>query len=211
MNITFIAPPAAGKGTQSNLVAREYGIPHISTGDLLRNTNDIEIKKILKSGSFVSDDIITKLLKNRLDEKDCEKGFVLDGYPRNIKQVKMYENIVENKGKNIVIVLDLDRKIAENRIVGRKVCMRCGEVYNDLIADSKPKIYDICDKCHNKLIKREDDNIESFEKRMEIYDQETRPLINYFEKKGIVYHVDSGINKEYTFDQIKKIIGGLNG
>lgn len=212
MNITFIAPPAAGKGTQSALISEEYGIPHISTGDLLRNSNNKKIKELLKTGSFVDDSIITELLQKRLSSEDCNKGFVLDGYPRNIKQVEHYEQIIKktNQAKNIIIVLDLDKKNAENRIVGREVCPNCGEVYNKLIPKNAPTIKGICDKCHQKLIKREDDSIHTFQKRMEVYEKETKPLIEYFEKKGILYHVDSNNSKSETFEQIKKIIGGFN-
>ena len=211
MIITFIAPPAAGKGTQSVKVSGKYGIPHISTGDLLRNLGSEDVKKDLSEGKFVSDELVSDLLKKRINEPDCANGYVLDGYPRNLNQAKIYETILnESQRENsIVIVLDLDKSIAVKRIIGRKVCQNCGAVFNDLIEGAKSKEEDICDKCHHKLIKRTDDTRETFEKRLAIYEKDTKPLIDYYEQKGMAYHVNSGISSENTFEEIIKIIGGL--
>lgn len=211
MNITFIAPPAAGKGTQSEIVEKEYNIPHISTGDLLRNCDDLEIQELLKKGCFVSDEVITDLLKKRLMNLDCDRGFVLDGYPRTLKQVSLYKQMLEELGKDlgVVIVLDLDKQTCSDRIIGRRVCLNCGEVFNVLIENAKPKVDGICDHCGHELIKRDDDNVDTFEKRYAIYEKETKPIIERFEEMGIVYHVDSSINQAHTFAQVKEILGGL--
>lgn len=211
MNITFIAPPAGGKGTQSAKVSKKYGIPHISTGDLLRNTNDEGIKNLLKQGKFVNEDIVTKLLKERLSQSDCDKGYVLDGYPRTLKQAQNYEAILKELGKEdiIIIVLDLDKEIAAKRVIGREICQNCGHVFNNLFEDTKSKKENICDNCGDGLTKRADDTLETFEKRYHTYQTKTEPLIKHYEAKGIVYHVNSGINKDYTFREIEKIIGGL--
>ena len=178
MNITFIAPPAAGKGTQSAKVSREYGLPHISTGDLLRNVDDEDLQNKLSQGQFASDELVTRLLEERLKEDDCDKGYVLDGFPRNLKQARIYDELLEklHKDKGIVIVLDLDKEIAAKRIIGRKVCPNCGEVFNDLIEESKPKQEGICDKCHGNLTSRDDDSEETFEKRYQINQKETAPI-----------------------------------
>lgn len=210
MNITFIAPPAAGKGTQSAKVSKKYGIPHISTGDLLRNIQDENLKQSLNQGNFASDELVTNLLEVRLQQKDCDKGYVLDGYPRNLGQAKTYEKLLKklNKPMGIVIILDLDKEIAKQRIVGREICPNCGAVFNELL-DPKAKVKGICDNCQHQLIKRNDDNEQTFEKRYQIYENQTAPLIKYYEDKKIAYHVNSGINATYTFDQIQKIIGGL--
>ena len=124
MNITFIAPPAAGKGTQATKISKEYGIPHISMGDLLRDVEDPEIKQILSKGAFVDNRLVLRLLKERLLKDDCTEGFVLDGFPRNLEQAAMYEELLNNlhKDKGIVIVLDLDKETAAKRITGRKIC-----------------------------------------------------------------------------------------
>ncbi len=211
MNITLIAPPAAGKGTQAKKISKEYGIPHISTGDLLRKINDENLHQSLKNGQFASDELVTNLLKERLKQTDCQNGFVLDGYPRNLKQAKMYNQILAelNIPLGYIIVLDLDKEIAKKRIIGRKVCPNCGAVFNDLLEDSKPKQKDVCDNCQNTLVKREDDNENTFETRFQIYMKQTEPIINYYEQNHQVYHVNSGINSDYTFNEIKKIIGGL--
>ena len=211
MNITLIAPPAAGKGTQAKKISKEYGIPHISTGDLLRKINDENLHQSLKKGQFASDELVTNLLKERLKQTDCQNGFVLDGYPRNLKQARMYNQILAELNIPLVyiIVLDLDKEIAKKRIIGRKVCPNCGAVFNDLLEDSKPKQKDVCDNCQNTLVKREDDNENTFETRFQIYMKQTEPIINYYEQNHQVYHVNSGINSDYTFNEIKKIIGGL--
>ena len=208
MNILFLAPPAAGKGTQSMQICKQYGLIHISTGDLLRNCEDENIAKLIKNGEFVSDEIVTSLLENKLVQKECDKGYVLDGYPRNIKQAKLYDDLLVKLGKDegVVIVLDLDKEIAKKRIVGRRICPNCGAVFNDYIKEALPKVDNLCDYCHHSLIKRDDDNEDTFNKRYAIYENETKPLIEYYKNKGILYYVDSGVDIDYTFRQVQNII-----
>ncbi len=210
MNITFLAPPAAGKGTQSAKLSEKYGIPHISTGDLLRESDDEDVKEKLKSGLFVSDELVTKLLEERLRKDDCKNGFILDGYPRNVSQASAYELLLRKLGKKgIVIVLDLDEATACSRIVGRLVCKNCGGVFNDEIAEDMPLESGVCDFCHHSLTRRSDDTKEIFSNRFHIYEKETKPLITYFEDKGMVYHVDSSKHTNEVFEEILNIIGGL--
>ena len=211
MNITLIAPPAAGKGTQAKKISEEYKIPHISTGDLLRNIHDEKLNGKLKTGTFVDDDTITKLLKERLSKRDCKKGYVLDGYPRNLKQAELYENLLKelNIEMGPVFVIQIEKEEAIKRMVGRQICPNCGAVYNELIETINPKQKGICDNCKTPLIKREDDNEETFKKRFETYEKITKPLINYYEGKGNLYYIKSEITPEKTFEQIKEIIGGL--
>ncbi|MBQ8871273.1 MAG: nucleoside monophosphate kinase [Bacilli bacterium] len=214
-SIIFIAPPAAGKGTQAVMLSSKYNIPHISTGDILRNAqDDTERGKYISSemakGHFISDEIILELLTERLSQSDCENGYILDGFPRNIKQAEEYEEILNklNKDLGIVIVLDIDKEIAKERIVGRISCPKCGSVFNDMIEESMPKEAGICDKCKTKLKKREDDNAESFEVRFEGYLAKTEPLIEYYQNKNILYRVDSSLGKDITFNQIEDILRG---
>lgn len=211
-SIIFIAPPAAGKGTQSVLIKDKYGIPHISTGDLLRNEAlvDEHIKSELALGHFIADDITLNLLKKRLQKEDCNNGYILDGFPRNLNQALAYEKILGelNKQLGVIIVLDLDRAIALKRIVGRLSCTTCGAIYNDMLSDMMPKQIGICDKCGSKLSKRSDDNETTFNTRYETYQTQTAPLIDYYQGKHLLYHVNSGISKEYTFAAIEKIING---
>ncbi len=210
MNITFISAPAAGKGLISSMLNEKYGYPHISIGDLLRGVDDDTVKKQLENGEFVDNKIIAKLLKKRLSQSDCKDGFILDGFPRNISQISIYEDICENANdkKNIIIVLEIPREIGEKRITGRRVCLNCGYVFNEYY--DKPKIYGICDHCKHRLIQRSDDNIETYERRYDTYLKETKPVIDYFETKGEVYHVDGSKSGEETFSEITKIIGGYN-
>ncbi len=209
-SIIFIAPPAAGKGTQSTLIKEKYGIPHISTGELLRKEALInnQIKEELSLGHLISDDITISLLKKRIQQDDCNNGYILDGFPRNMYQALAYNKILEelNKQLGVVIVLDLDKENAKKRIIGRLSCPACGAVYNDMLDDMMPKELGICDRCSATLIKRSDDNEETFNTRFETYLKQTEPLIDYYGKIHALYHVDSGINKDYTFHQIEKII-----
>jgi len=214
-SIIFIAPPAAGKGTQSKLVSEKYNIPHISTGDLLRSVIETgstlgkSIKAEIDKGHFVSDELILELLKQRLSQDDCQNGYILDGYPRNLSQAKEYDKLLESLNKELgyVILLDLDKETAKKRIVGRLSCKNCGTVYNELIEDTRPKNTGMCDKCNIELSKRNDDNEETFEERFDTYLKQTEPLINYYENKGCLYRVNSGVRKERIFEEIVRIIG----
>ncbi len=204
MNIILIAPPAAGKGTQAKLLSSRYNLPHISVGDLIRNNMNDELKDIMNSGKLIDDSIIFDLLEKRLNQGDCENGYILDGFPRNLNQAYTYEKM--NHSLDYVILLDVDKDITKNRILGRKACPKCGHVYNDLFINTKPINDNLCDHCNIPLIKREDDNEETFEKRYQTYLNETSPIIDYYQNKGILNKVDSSISPETTFNSIKNII-----
>ena len=210
-DIILIAPPAAGKGTQAKLLSSKYQIPHISTGDLLRaatgELGDI-VKKTMESGALVSDDLVLKLLEERITKEDCQNGYILDGFPRNVSQAESYMKLLEklNKPLGDVIYLDASKEVTQKRIVGRLSCPTCGAVYNDQIDESKPKRFGTCDKCNGPLSKRSDDNLETFEKRYQTFMNETYPLLNYFKNKGKLFTVGSGISKERTLNEIEKII-----
>ena len=210
-DIILIAPPAAGKGTQAKLLSSKYQMPHISTGDLLRaatgELGDI-VKKTMESGALVSDDLVLKLLEERITKEDCQNGYILDGFPRNISQAESYMKLLEklNKPLGDVIYLDASKEVTQKRIVGRLSCPTCGAVYNDQIDESKPKKFGTCDKCNGPLSKRSDDNLETFEKRYQTFMNETYPLVNYFKSKGKLFTIGSGISKERTLSEIEKII-----
>lgn len=210
-DIILIATPAAGKGTQAKLLSSKYQIPHISTGDLLRaatgELGDI-VKKTMESGALVSDDLVLKLLEERITKEDCQNGYILDGFPRNVSQAESYMKLLEklNKPLGDVIYLDASKEVTQKRIVGRLSCPTCGAVYNDQIDESKPKKFGTCDKCNGPLSKRSDDNLETFEKRYQTFMNETYPLLNYFKNKGKLFTVGSGISKERTLSEIEKII-----
>lgn len=215
-NIIFIAPPAAGKGTYAKLLADKYNIPHISTGDLLREeiakSTDLglKIKDIIEAGALVDDDIITDLLKNRLVKSDCDNGYILDGYPRNIEQAKMYEELLNsiNKDLGVVIFLDIDKKLAMKRALSRIVCSNCGTSYNLIVEELKPKKENICDKCEFDLQVRNDDNEKTFITRFDNYLEKTQSLIDYYKNKNVlkVVRVLEELSVLEVFENIEEII-----
>lgn len=212
-NIILVAPPAAGKGTQAELLESKYNIPHISTGDLLRcaiekkDKNAQEIKSLIDKGLFVSDEIVLNLLSNRIEEEDCKNGYILDGFPRTLNQAKLYNNYLEkNSHRVIVILIDLDKEIAKDRINNRISCSNCGRVYNLSNKSLSPKEMGICDNCGEKISKRKDDNSETYEIRYNEYVKDTEPIINYYREKGYLYVVDGNNDTEVINQQIIKII-----
>lgn len=215
-SIILIAPPAAGKGTQAKLISDKYALPHISVGDLIRaSLNDDslasqKLKEQMQNGKLIDDEIIIDLLKMRLKEKDCLNGYILDGFPRNLNQAYIYDKmLVElNKKLGYVIFLDAPKEVIKKRILGRVSCLKCGRVYNTLFDNTKPINDMLCDKCNEILVARDDDNEKTFEKRYETYLLETKPIIQFYEDKGVLVKVDSSISKQYTFEQIEAIIGG---
>lgn len=207
MNITFIAPPAAGKGALSNMIFEKYGYPHVSIGDLLRNVEDEKIKKELEAGAFVNNEIVAKLLYDRLSKEDCLNGFVLDGFPRNLSQVDIYESICEKSNlKNIIIVVDIPKEIGEKRITGRRVCMNCGKVYNVNFEESMPKQLGKCASCGHDLTKRSDDNLDTYDHRFDVYVNETAPILDYYKDSSKIYHIDGTRSLDDVFSSIEKVI-----
>lgn len=217
-NIIFIAPPAAGKGTLSHMLEEKYHMPHISTGDLLRDalTHDTketkELKQQMESGVLISDDIILNLLTNRIKNSDCDNGYILDGFPRNLSQAEAYEKILKELGKTLgeVIYVSVSKDVAMKRIIGRISCPKCKAVYNELIEESKPKVAEICDRCGSKLVKRNDDNEKTFQVRFDTYIESTEPLIHHYEELGKLHRVNNDVSKELAFSEIESILNGGN-
>lgn len=213
-NIIFIAPPAAGKGTQSAILEKKYNLPHISTGDILREESkkDTElgryIAEVLSSGSLVKDDVTYTLLQNRLSESDCQNGYVLDGFPRNIEQAYKYDEILKNLNQELgyVIKLDINEETLEKRITGRRICENCKTVYNINSETEKPKQESICDKCGGRLYQRNDDNVTSFKNRYKVYEEKTKPLLDYYKKKGILYVINGDDSVESIAKKIDKVL-----
>jgi len=213
-NIMFIAPPAAGKGTQAELVVEKYHIPHISTGDILREIakEDSEIgnyvKETMASGGLVKDDITYQLIEDRLNKDDCKKGFIIDGFPRNLDQAYQYDKILDKLGYEVgnVILINIDRKTLEKRITGRRLCEKCNAIYNINDEMSSPKQESICDECGGKLYQRTDDNLESFNTRYETYLSKTEPIIKHYKDMGVLKEVDGNDTIENIFQSIDKII-----
>ncbi len=186
MYIVILGAPGAGKGTQSKLISEEYKIPAISTGDLLRsasaNQNDaVKIVDIISKGMLVSNELMIKVLQNRLNKKDCNGGFILDGFPRSLEQAKLMDEIFNYVP--VIINISIDTEILVKRLVGRFSCKDCGSIYNRFFL--KPNIDGICDECGgHSFVYRSDDEEEIIRKRMAVYEEQTRPLINYYEENN---------------------------
>ena len=206
-NIIFIAPPAAGKGTQSNMLKEKFGYNHISTGDMLREAinsgSEIgkEVKNIIDKGELVSDDLIIKLVKDKLTSLEG-KPFILDGFPRTLNQAESLDKILTDD--YIVIYLDLDESEAINRITGRLTC-NCGKSYNVNIEELKPKVDGICDNCGSILIKRDDDNVESFKVRFKTFLDNTDSILKYYEDKEKLIKIDVNKDVQDIFESILEV------
>ena len=213
MNILIMGPAGAGKGTMSELILKEYDIPHISTGDMLRENvrNNTELGKLAKSymeaGKLVPDDVINAMVEDRLQQPDCQKGYLLDGFPRTLVQAEAFSEIADKIGKPVecVVALEVDFEILKDRITGRRICSKCGAIYH--VKGHPSKVEGVCDECGGELIQRKDDTVEQLKVRMEEYEAKTAPIIGYFEPKGVVTHIDASKNAEATFAQVKEALG----
>ena len=208
MRIVFIAPPAAGKGTQSNLLSNELNIEHISTGDLLREeikNGNKELQSIIESGNLVNDEMILSLLSKKISNLD---SYILDGFPRTINQAVSLDDLLKSENEQIdyVIYLSLDKETAKKRILGRVSCPKCGSVYNTMIDGMNSKISMVCDNCNSQLTKRIDDTEETLNKRYDTYIKETEPLIQYYKDKGVLYQIDSSRDTITVYNDIKNLI-----
>lgn len=208
MKIIFIAPPAAGKGTQSNLLSNEFNIEHISTGDLLREeikSGNKELQSIIESGKLVNDELILAILAKKIDSLD---SYILDGFPRTINQAISLDELLKSKNEKIdyVIYLSVDKEIAKKRILGRISCPKCGSVYNTMIEGMNSKVDMICDNCNSELTKRIDDTEETLSTRYDTYIRETEPLIEYYKNKGVLYQIDSSKDTMTVYNDIKNIL-----
>jgi len=213
-NIMFIAPPAAGKGTQAELVTAKYNIPHISTGDILREIakEDSEIgnyvAETLASGKLVKDDITYKLIEERLARDDCKNGYIIDGFPRNLDQAVEYDKILAKLGYDVgnVILINIDPKTLEKRITGRRICEDCHTIFNINDPAKTPQVESVCDKCGGKLYQRDDDNIEAFQVRYAMYLEKTAPIIDHYREQNVLHEINGNETLENVFKQIDEII-----
>jgi len=213
MNIILIAPPSAGKGTLAKMISKNYQIPHISVGDLLREEIDENtdlgksIKMIVERGDLVKDELLTELIFKRLAKEDCNLGYILDGYPRTVAQAIIYEDILTKLNKDIgkVIFLDIDYDLALKRMMGRVICSKCGASYNLESEELRPKKENVCDSCYSSLEKRDDDNVSTFKSRFENYTLKTAPLIDYYKEKNILKEVKID-SKDKAIDTYNKIV-----
>lgn len=213
MRIVLMGPPGAGKGTQAKYIADKYLIPHISTGDIFRkNIKDktelgLKAKEYIDKGELVPDTITARIVEQRIREKDCSDGFLLDGFPRTENQADMLKEILSKMGVTLdyAINIHMDEEALIERLSARRVCTSCGSSYN--VKFNPPANEGICDVCSNKLIQRDDDKIETVVNRLEVYDVQTAPLIHYYNKLGLLYSVDGDQSIEKVFDDICEILG----
>lgn len=209
MKLIFLGAPGAGKGTQSNIIKKKLNIPVISTGNIIRSEiakkSDLGIKatKYTESGALVPDEVVIDMIKNRLSEKDCEKGYILDGFPRTLNQAKALTNMGISIDK--VINISVPKKDIILRMSGRRVCSKCGASYH--IEYNKPKANGICDDCGNGLSIRKDDTEETVINRLEVYENETKPLVNYYSGENKLSTVDGTKNIDDITKQIFEVLG----
>ena len=213
MIIILFGPPGCGKGTQASLIAKENYYPHLSTGDMLREAVKFKTEtgliaaKIMEEGKLVSDDIVVNIIKDRIEQKDCENGFILDGFPRTIAQAKELDNMLLEKELlvNLVIEFSVNNEVLLNRIEGRFSCNDCGAGYND--HTRMPLKDGICDDCESSnFIRRKDDNKETASKRLESYNEETLPLLPYYKDKQVLFSIDGLADIKNVTNEIMSLI-----
>ena len=215
MNILIMGPAGAGKGTMSELILKAYDIPHISTGDMLRENvrNNTELGKLAKSymeaGKLVPDDVINAMVEDRLQQPDCQKGYLLDGFPRTLVQAEAFTKIAEKIGKPVesVIALEVDFDVLAERITGRRICPKCGAIYH--IKNHPPVAEGICDVCGSALTQRKDDTIEQLKVRMDEYESSTAPVIAFYDKLGVVSHINGAQPTDKVFAEIQEALGKI--
>ncbi len=216
MRIIIMGPPGVGKGTEAEILIKHYKIPHISTGNIFRELfkDETTIGKIAKSyidkGELVPDDITNEIVRQRLSKPDVVKGFLFDGYPRNIEQAKALDQILEEKGwkLNAVINIQTTDDLIIDRISGRRVCADCGSIYHRV--NNPSSLSGICDKCGGKLIQRDDDSKETVLRRLKIYYDQTEPVIGYYKHSGLMVNADGSQAIAKTNADIMKALGEMN-
>lgn len=215
MRLIIMGPPGVGKGTQANKIHQNFGIPHVSTGDifrtLLRSEDEVglEVRKYLDQGLLVPDELTNKVVETRFKEKDVHEGFIFDGYPRNVFQAESFNKFLDkhNWKIDLVINVEADDELIIKRLSGRRVCPTCGKTYH--LESNPPKVDGICDVDHTTLIQREDDKPETIKKRLNVYSEQTKPLIEFYTKLGLLKSVSGEGTIEETNRMIKKILGEL--
>jgi len=210
--LIFLGGPGAGKGTQAREVAKVIGVPQISTGDILRDAANkqtplgLAAKAKMEAGELVPDEIVCGIVSERIAEADCQRGFILDGFPRNLAQAQFVNGMLKANGRGhpLVVNIRVDDELLMKRLTGRRTCSVCGEIYN--IYFNPPKREGICDKDGGKLVQRADDNEVTIRERLKAYERETRPLINYYRRKNLLHDVDGSGELEVISKQILEIL-----
>ena len=213
MKIIMLGAPVAGKGTQAKMIADKYGVPHISTGDIFRanikNGTELgmEAKKYMDQGLLVPDELTVRILLDRVAQDDCKNGYVLDGFPRTIPQAEVLDSELTKLGDHIdyAINVDVPDENIVKRMSGRRACLTCGATYH--IEHVPPKKEGICDVCGSELVLRDDDKPETVKNRLNVYHEQTQPLIDFYTEKGVLKTVDGTVPMEEVFAAITAILG----
>ncbi len=213
MKIIMLGAPGAGKGTQAQMIADKYEIPHISTGDIFRenvkNGTELgmEAKKYMDQGALVPDELTVKILLDRVAKDDCKNGYVLDGFPRTIPQAEVLDKAIKELGDKIdyAINVDVPDENIIRRMSGRRACLSCGATYH--VEHIPPKKEGICDKCGKELVQRDDDKEETVKNRLDVYHKQTQPLIDFYTKQNILKTVDGTMDMQDVFNAIIAILG----
>ena len=213
-NLILLGPPGAGKGTQASRIIGDYGVPHISTGDMLRSAvknqteMGLEAKKFMDAGALVPDSVVIGIVKERLQEQDTAKGFLLDGFPRTIPQAQALDEALDALDRKVtkVIALLVDEEELILRLTGRRICRECQTPFH--VEFTKPAKEGICDKCGGELYQRDDDSEGTVRNRLEVYGMQTEPLIEYYDAQGLVARIDgTGNTPEGVYAQVREALG----
>jgi adenylate kinase len=212
MNIILLGPPGAGKGTQARRLSENLKIPQISTGDLLRAERSgktplgMKAEAFMTSGRLVPDDLVVEMIEQRLKRDDCTRGFVLDGFPRTIAQAEALDRTTNRMGIAVdrVVNLQVLRDELVQRLSGRRQCRQCGENYHVMF--HPPKNKDVCDRCGGRLFQRDDDREEVIRKRLDVYEQETLPLVEYYRKKGLLKNIEGAGSIDEIYRSLEKAV-----
>ena len=212
MNLILLGPPGAGKGTQAKMMIDKYKIPQISTGDILR-TNlkgktqlGLKAKEYMDKGLLVPDEVVIGIIQERLKEKDCQQGYMLDGFPRTVAQAQALDKVLDDMNSKIdhVISIEVDKGELVKRLTGRRTCRQCGQGYHAIF--DPPLNKDRCNKCQGELYQRDDDNEDTVRNRLEVYDAQTFPLIEYFKEKALLRPIEGQGGIQQIFDRIVKAL-----
>ncbi len=215
MNVMLLGAPGAGKGTQSKMLQEKFGIPQISTGDMLRAAKQagtplgLKAESYIQAGKLVPDDVVVELMRERLKAGDCAKGFILDGFPRNVVQAEVLEAMLKKLGSQVdaVISLEVPEEELVRRLSGRRTCSQCGRGYH--LDFSPPKAEGICDHCGGGLIQRDDDQERTIRHRLQVYRDQTAPLIDFYRKKGVLQTVSGTGPVDAVFEKVAAIVKDL--
>jgi adenylate kinase len=215
VNLVLMGLPGAGKGTQADKIVVKYNIPHISTGDMFRaaikegTELGLQAKSFMDKGELVPDEVTIGIVRERLSKADCEKGFLLDGFPRTVAQAEALDSMLAELDKKIdfVINIDVDQSILMERLTGRRICKNCGATYH--LVFNPPSQEGVCDRCGGELYQRADDNAETVQNRLDVNIQQTKPLLNFYEDKGYLRNINGQQDINKVFADIEELLGGL--